>query len=629
MSSKRNLQEFESSERNDSRKKVDVRLIETMLPQHTEVPATRHWQREAGSLQVQPHCDLRKSLAWDSAFFTSPGILDSEEMFETLDFRVMDNGVDIARDKEPRSLTSIEPAKAGGIGDCSMRKSLAWDSAFFTSAGVLDSEELSIVNRGYKKSDAQMLPGIEEICRSSESNSTMDSISYSLESLEIDLFGDVRASLCKSGKASYHGATSTGKSRRGRVNRSGHSKYFVQSVRVDIASRVPDASLGGRAKDVQLEEAPTTRESRFSSKPPKVAGSKNPPPRAHNKMSSPLGARHIKMENETTKATYGKSKTLSKRTCLRDSCSIVSSSTATMKSPSSVLPHTSHHFSAFSSAQSHFTNKTPPNAMRKTTKSRQAASLSISSTPWKRFAGTNNKLVNSADFSSSLSTPKSSSCTSPASSVDESSSGSSSLSLKQRSNGSAGLGSSPYREISFDIDASQSSNYQISPSDISHIGHENQETRVTDPQINRRTVRTSPVPVTLSRTGVVSGLRMPSPKMGFFEDNPTGFVSYGDAAPRIVFGNASLNGAANKSRCCKQRSSGTLAGISSKNAVKDGTQLKEKKQPLRRREDAKVPDNACRPEEANKENIANMENQIEDLSKTLKSIELIENKSFS
>ncbi|KAK9913301.1 hypothetical protein M0R45_037123 [Rubus argutus] len=47
----------------------------------------------------------------------------------------------------------------------SVRKSLAWDSAFFTSPGVLDSEELSIVNKGSKKCETQKLPGVEEVLR--------------------------------------------------------------------------------------------------------------------------------------------------------------------------------------------------------------------------------------------------------------------------------------------------------------------------------------------------------------------------------------------------------------------------------------------------------------------------------
>lgn len=60
--------------------------------------------------------------------------------------------------------------------------------------GVLDPEELSLVNNGYKKSDAHILPEIEEFWRSADSNSTVDSGSYSLANLEIDLFDDIRES---------------------------------------------------------------------------------------------------------------------------------------------------------------------------------------------------------------------------------------------------------------------------------------------------------------------------------------------------------------------------------------------------------------------------------------------------
>lgn len=63
--------------------------------------------------------------------------------------------------------------------------------------GVLDPEELSIVNKGFKKHETR-LPGIQEdVWRSTESNSTIDSGSSSLSSLEIDLFEDIRASMHK------------------------------------------------------------------------------------------------------------------------------------------------------------------------------------------------------------------------------------------------------------------------------------------------------------------------------------------------------------------------------------------------------------------------------------------------
>ncbi|XP_065870304.1 uncharacterized protein [Euphorbia lathyris] len=75
--------------------------------------------------------DLRKSMAWDSVF-DGPGVLDPQELFDILHIQVVDNRPDV---------------------DSRSRKSLDWDSAFFTSADLLDDDELAIVNRGFKRRD--------------------------------------------------------------------------------------------------------------------------------------------------------------------------------------------------------------------------------------------------------------------------------------------------------------------------------------------------------------------------------------------------------------------------------------------------------------------------------------------
>lgn len=73
---------------------------------------------------------------------------------------------------------------------------------YFVSSGVLDSEELSSMIEG-DKSEKRMLPGIqEEICRSTDTISTLESDTLTLESIEANLFEDVRASIQKLSKAS-------------------------------------------------------------------------------------------------------------------------------------------------------------------------------------------------------------------------------------------------------------------------------------------------------------------------------------------------------------------------------------------------------------------------------------------
>ncbi|XP_068317111.1 uncharacterized protein [Pyrus communis] len=97
---------------------------------------------------------------------------------------------------------SLEPEMTKQSGKYNLRKSLAWDSAFFTSAGVLDPEELSCMIEG-DKTGKKMLPGIqEEVHRSTDSISTLESDTLTLESIEANLFEDVRASIQKSSKAS-------------------------------------------------------------------------------------------------------------------------------------------------------------------------------------------------------------------------------------------------------------------------------------------------------------------------------------------------------------------------------------------------------------------------------------------
>nr|CAB3454436.1 unnamed protein product [Digitaria exilis] len=80
-----------------------------------------------------------------------------------------------------------------------LRKSLAWDSAFFTSEGVLDTEELAMANSTFRRTQGSRLPGIvEEMRKSGDSTSTLDSEVWATESLDTQLFDSVRASIQKS-----------------------------------------------------------------------------------------------------------------------------------------------------------------------------------------------------------------------------------------------------------------------------------------------------------------------------------------------------------------------------------------------------------------------------------------------
>lgn len=73
-------------------------------------------------------------------FSTCSGVLDPEELFQTLKLSDMGNSLDTIGNGEQKVVPSesLEAEKTCRTGECNLRKSLAWDSAFFTSAGRLN-----------------------------------------------------------------------------------------------------------------------------------------------------------------------------------------------------------------------------------------------------------------------------------------------------------------------------------------------------------------------------------------------------------------------------------------------------------------------------------------------------------
>ncbi|MFS7908693.1 hypothetical protein Hanom_Chr01g00086141 [Helianthus anomalus] len=103
----------------------------------------------------------------------------------------------------PKLIKTPEPEKSRKNGKFNLRKSLAWDSAFFTSDGVLDADELSTMIEGGEKAVKYQLPGIEEeVYKSMDSISSFESDNLSLDCLEAELFDDIRASIQKSNRSS-------------------------------------------------------------------------------------------------------------------------------------------------------------------------------------------------------------------------------------------------------------------------------------------------------------------------------------------------------------------------------------------------------------------------------------------
>lgn len=134
--------------------------------------------------------------------FEDHDLIDNDQFPETMDAKkvVKSLGIDM-NDHLPELHESTEPERNQRNVRYNLRKSLAWDSAFFTSAGVLDAEELSNMITGSDKKKKHVLPGIqEEISGSTESISTLQSDSLTLETLDDDLFLDIRASIQRSSK---------------------------------------------------------------------------------------------------------------------------------------------------------------------------------------------------------------------------------------------------------------------------------------------------------------------------------------------------------------------------------------------------------------------------------------------
>ncbi|XP_006290770.2 uncharacterized protein LOC17885075 [Capsella rubella] len=123
---------------------------------------------------------------------------------------------------------SPEPEKVMKKGKYNLRKSLAWDNAFFTNEGVLEPEEISSMMESNHKSGKKALPTIEEdINRSTESISTFQSDCTVENSQEFVLFEDVRASIQRSAKASD---TATP----GRTNELGATEVAIGTTMGDI-----------------------------------------------------------------------------------------------------------------------------------------------------------------------------------------------------------------------------------------------------------------------------------------------------------------------------------------------------------------------------------------------------------
>ncbi|KAI7724835.1 hypothetical protein M8C21_006949 [Ambrosia artemisiifolia] len=151
----------------------------------------------------------------------------------------------------PKLIETVEPEKSRKNGKFNLRKSLAWDSAFFTSDGVLDADELTTMIEGGEKRLKNCLPGIEEeVYRSMESISTLESDNLSLDCLEAELFEDIRASIQNCNKLSNLTNSSIKLSS---AKRDSQPKVINTPKKVDLGSV---KRLAARTKDNKTSSIP-------------------------------------------------------------------------------------------------------------------------------------------------------------------------------------------------------------------------------------------------------------------------------------------------------------------------------------------------------------------------------------
>ncbi|KAE7996915.1 hypothetical protein FH972_001593 [Carpinus fangiana] len=505
MAPENNFQGHKFSAVRDTRQKVDGLKVSGTgkdMESAENVPG----QRDQESLKPKPKCNIRKSLAWDSAFFTSPGmivllkkkleVLDPEELFQTLNLR------DVGNSLVPSESLKVE--RKSGMGKSDPRQSLAWDSAFFTSAGVLEPEELSMINKGFKKFESLTLPGVEELWRykSIANRSTLSDISTSSSNLQ----GGRRMKNARSSQKVDASSQVRMKPMPTSGGKSTTCRNGLEGVTSE-ASVPPQAQHGAGAGEFNPKHAARSGELHLPSslKPPKISKQASRIPTAPTKSAS-LGTNHVKLETQNLEATSGNFWSGSKKPCMGVSSSGIRSS---IPSPQSTNESTisSSSYSRFCGSAANTSGKSPFSSSR-ATGTRHANLVATGSTfrTPPKYTTKKHELGDSS-HPTLLSVSKSSSCTPPASSIDGRTFEALSTSVNQESNNTK---TSFYTTM------------ETHQQDEPCFECKSQETSSPIQYVNNFLAESSPVPSDVSRTIKPSSLRRPSPKIGFFDtENPT------------------------------------------------------------------------------------------------------------
>lgn len=461
-------------------------------------------------------------------------------------------------------------------GKYNLRKSLAWDSAFFTSAGVLEPEELSSMI-AVEKTNKQKLPGIEEdVYRSTDSISTLASDNLTLETLEADLFSDIRASIQKSSKASNMG-NSSGEAGSGlpesetetfEKKNSTHSK-----LKAKVLVKRPNAIMQGSDKITKKSSVCPP-----GSKAVGVNGDTNSlckPPKATSciltipaKRAS-LGANRLKVENDSSKTSMGREAKVPALKGTRNTVSrpLVSCRSSLSSSVASKAELTTSSVDSTGSLSSDNSSKSSLNSVRRKVdhKTGNRSSVGSTSITTVRNAAGKKTQPRSSRLSPNLkSLTKLSSGTSPASSISEWSSESLSptSTLNKRSNSlRSSIDTNSCRDT-FGDGTTPQDNGKLSTGDGAQVGSVG---------ACAKRVSTGGTALLYSDSVKPTGLRMPSPKIGFFDGGksavrtPNGSIKSHPAVPiglpRGGAGTVSPSGQSNDAKSAKLRPTRTLTTV--------------------------------------------------------------------
>ncbi|XWS43632.1 hypothetical protein CRYUN_Cryun16bG0120500 [Craigia yunnanensis] len=476
---------------------------------------------------------------------------------------------------------SSEQDKTRKNGKYNLRKSLAWDSAFFTSAGFLDPEELSSVLRGNGNVEIHALPGIQEdVNKSSDSLTTLNSETLTLESLEADLFEDIRASIQKSNKVP-NTANSSGKKElkttdSRTVSSSEKSEFSTQdNMKQKATPKKPSIGVKDSGKTLKQSVARSGESTSSLHKPPKGLSSVGPVSTTPTKRVS-LGAKNVKMEKDA-KSVTGRGTTVLKTPALGGSRNIVPrptlSSKSSSRSPASSkteLTTSCSSLESCASVSSDRIDKSSLNTIKQKNDSRivNPSSSGYTTTTESKIASKGNSQAGHSKLSTFLkSSTKVSSTISPASSISEwsSESSSSTSAANQRSNiVRASRGTGFRKELTTNCDAHQVLDSQNHPTGQCSLGDGAEVTGSLGDGSSGLLHPASMKP---------SGLRIPSPKIGFFDGvkssgrTPNGSMlshpSVLSGLPKIGAKGTSPSGSSNKVKIGKFQPVRTLTAVQS------------------------------------------------------------------